>query len=381
MKYLLSLSLVLSGFITASAQQIDNALLLDYYQNQRYAEAADYLKKNFPEPITDPKILSRIAYTLQMNHNLPEAEHYYQRVYEIDTTSTNALLSMANINMQRGNYPKAESYYKKILLTDTTSFNVYSDLGRMASFKNDTINAVNYLQKANRINPFDAFAASDLANFYIFKKKYDIALKVLNKAAENDPDDVYLLTSMIKFTIKQSKWPEAIAICEKMIKLGVGDGDVLYNMGYAYYNLRNYTCAAETFANLAFKDQTEASDYYMSLSYKYLKNNSWAIYYMNKTIDEGISKNVSTYYREIADNYETLKKYKKANDAYMKSLEYKTAPMTYYLLANMYDTEANNKKLAIQYYKKFLANNPDPKESQKYIDYAKLRIPTLENTR
>jgi hypothetical protein len=54
--------------------KVDDALLLDYYQNQRFAEAADYLKTVYTEPITDLKALSQLAYTANMAGRLPEAE-------------------------------------------------------------------------------------------------------------------------------------------------------------------------------------------------------------------------------------------------------------------------------------------------------------------
>src|ERR1700761_4549932 len=118
MKTLL-LSLVFTCLVTITfAQQItkaDNDLLLEYYQNQRFADAADYLKKTYPEPVTDTKILSSLAYTSQMAGGLPDAEGYYQRLYTQDSTNTAILFNLGGINIRRGNNAKALIYYKKIL--------------------------------------------------------------------------------------------------------------------------------------------------------------------------------------------------------------------------------------------------------------------------
>ncbi|MEB0263135.1 MULTISPECIES: hypothetical protein [unclassified Mucilaginibacter] len=42
---LLLLSILSIGCFAQETTKVDDALLLDYYQNQRFAEAADYLKK------------------------------------------------------------------------------------------------------------------------------------------------------------------------------------------------------------------------------------------------------------------------------------------------------------------------------------------------
>src|SRR5580698_3761811 len=85
----------------------DDALLLEYYQNQRFADASDYLKKTYPEPVTDKKILARLAYTSQMAGKPAEAEGYYQRIYENDSTNTAVLFNLGSINLKRGNTLKA----------------------------------------------------------------------------------------------------------------------------------------------------------------------------------------------------------------------------------------------------------------------------------
>src|SRR5260221_7737110 len=103
--------------------KINDALLLEYYQNQRFEDAANYLKTNYPEPVTDIKILSSLAYASAMAGKLPEAEDYYQRIYATDTTNTSILFNLGSINVRRGNSMKAITYYKKILLRDSANFN------------------------------------------------------------------------------------------------------------------------------------------------------------------------------------------------------------------------------------------------------------------
>src|ERR1700753_1789440 len=92
----------LSGFCQQT-RKADEALLLEYYQNQRFSDAADYLKKTYPEPVGDMKVLTQLAYTSQMAGKLADAESYYQRIYNIDSTNTTVLFNLGAINIRRGN--------------------------------------------------------------------------------------------------------------------------------------------------------------------------------------------------------------------------------------------------------------------------------------
>ena len=375
-----SLLLLLAMSITFAQQatKVDDGLLMEYYQGQRYLEAADYLKKSFPEPVTDFKVLSRLAYASQMANKLPEAESYYQRAYNLDTTNQNILFNMAGINVRRGNMAEAEQYYKMIIAKDTTNVAVYSHLGAIAQGNHDTVNAVLYYDKANRLNPFDTDVASELGNYYTSLKRFDDALRVLNKAAESDPDNVVILLSMMKLTYTEKKWQETVDECNKLLNLGISNGELLNKLGISYYNLKNYACGAETFAGIRGIEQTEYTYYYTALCFKGLNDQKQCIYFLKQSILQGLSPNIATYYGEIADADQKLDWHKKAALAYQKALQFSESPILYYLLANLYDNKLKDKKNALMYYKKYLASRPSEKQTT-YITFVKSRIGQLQN--
>jgi len=412
------LTLIFSVSFAQQSNKADNAILLDYYQSQHYQAAVDYLKKTYPEPVTDTKVLSQLAYASQMANKLTDAEGYYQRVYDIDTTSQDALISMGNINLKRGNNPKAEAFYQRYLLKDTTTALVYKQLARIAGAKNDIAAIGNYLTKANSLDPSDIGVACDLSNFYVSLKLFPQALKVLNKAAESDPENINVVLSTMKLTYGQEKWEETANTCNKLLTAGIVTGDILYKLGVCYYRMKNYACGAETLASISDIKQSEYSYYYAALCYKGLKDYKYSTEVMNKAIFLAISENTYAYYGEIADNNEKLVKYKSAIAAYQKSLEFKgddplvytalavlyktnlkdkiTArkyyklaaaayrkqlqtdqtdadPMDYYTLADLYDTQLKDTANAVKYYRKFLASKPSAKRQQ-FINYTQSRI-------
>jgi tetratricopeptide (TPR) repeat protein len=265
--YLLLIFCTSAGVRAQQSPAVNDSLLLDYYQNQRFAEAADYLKKSYPEPIANNRVLSKLAYTSQMASRLTDAEGYYQRLYNTDSTNTSVLLSLGAINLRRGNNQKAETYYKMIAKQDSTNFLVYKQLGKIAQDKADIAAMLGYLQKANKINPADPDVASDLSDLYVNLKQYPVAERVLNGAISKDPENVILLQSMLKLTSAQDKFMDTRDICLKLIDLGVRSGYVLTKLGVAYYNIKNYTCSIETFADIPGLEQSETSFYVASLAY------------------------------------------------------------------------------------------------------------------
>ncbi|HTE02171.1 MAG TPA: hypothetical protein VK668_22940 [Mucilaginibacter sp.] len=368
-------------YISAFAQQStqpDNNLLLEYYQTQRFADAANYLKKTYPEPVTDSKALASLAYTSQMAGRLPDAEGYYQRIYEQDSTRTPILYSLGSINLRRGNNAKAMIYYKKILLRDSTNYSVYKQLAKI-SFDNTDIPAyATYLDKANQLNPTDADIASELSDLYVNLKLNPKAEQVLSRAVAADEENIVLQESLLKLVYAQSKWNEVITVGEKLLQLGNRSPVILSKIGQAYFNVRDYQCGIQTLTAIDNISQNESTYYFTAACYKQLKNQLKAIEYFKKSVDAGISANIDAYYNEIADSYSTIKNPAKALGAYQKALQFNERPMTYYAIANLYDTELKNKKNAIRYYKKYLAAKP-PAKQQSYIACSKSRIAILND--
>ena len=360
-------------------QKADDALLLDYYQNQHFAEAADYLKKTYPEPVTDLKILSSLAYASSIAGRLPEADAYYQRIYATDTTNTAILFNLGNINARRGDNIKALGFYKKILLRDSTNFNVYKQMASLSQNSGNVLGAVNYLIKANKINPVEPDVAYDLTSFYINLKLYKKADTVVTTALEADTANLLLLLGKAQINYSLEKYPETVAVCNKLVQSGDQVNIVISMLGTSWFNLKNYANCINTFKLLEqSKTPTETSYYYTAMSYKALGDQPTALIYFDKAIKEAISGNVNSYYGEMAGAYDKLHQEKKAINAYQKSLLYGVMPLTYYALANLYDTELKNKTLALHYYKKYVGSTP-PEDQRSYVTYSKGRVKELDH--
>ena len=354
----------------------DREKLLEYYQSQRYADAAQYLQTIYSENTQDGKALNQIAYCFMMAGKLAEAEKNYLKIISQQPNSLPVLFSLANINLRRGNDVKARSYYQSIIKLDSTNFNAYKQLSGLYTNDIDSQKVI-YLVKANQINPIEADVALDLAKAYQKQKKYETAYQILAKAIEADTGNLILQQAKLPIAIQLKKYKEVIATGEKLLTEGA-DGNVVKDVGMAYYYLKNYEKAIIYFKMLeATSAQNEGSLYFTSISYRNLNKHKLAAEYAKKTIQEGISPNTSSYYLLLGGIYEVDNKYTSAVAAYKKGLTFSINNTIYYRLGLLYDLKLNQKKNALTYYKLYLKSKPDQATEKEQIDYTKSRIGAL----
>lgn len=381
MKNLFVLLLLGIFYDAASAQTVinyDKEKLLDYYQSQRYAEAADYLQSIYPADLQDVKALNQIAYCYMMAGKLPEAEKNYTKIITQQPDYVPVLFSLANINLRRGNKIKAQDHLEHIVKLDSTNFNAFKQLAGLYLHQKDSLNVV-YLEKANHLNPIEADVAFDLANAYKKLKNYEPAYQILSVAIAADTGNFILQQAKLPIAIELKKYKEVVTIGEQLLK---GDANVVKYVGMAYYYLKNYQKAIDYLKMLEASDmQTESTLYFTSLSYRALKDYKSAADYAKQTIEESISTNISSYYTLLGTVYEESEQLTAAASAYQKGLQYKTSPANYYNLSLLYDLKLKQKSTALRYYNLYLKSKPDAKIEKAQIDFVKDRIVVLKGSK
>ncbi len=382
MKTLLLLLTFFSLNLTLFAQNapaVDKEKLFDFYQSQRYADAAQYLKSIYGEELNDFKTLSQIGYCFLMAGNNIEAEKFYSKAYTLQPQNLPILFSLGSINNKRGNSEKAKKYYGEIIKIDSNNFNVYKLLANLYSLPTDSMKLI-YLLKANRINPLEGDVAADLAEAHSAYQQYEKAYDVLDIAIKGDSDNLFLQRAKLPIANQLKKYAEVIASGEKLLKDGA-DAGVIKDVAKAYYYTKKYQKAIDLFKLLEVQAmQNEATLYYTSLSYRALKNYPQAAAYTQKTIEEAISPNTSSYYSLLGLVYEENNQLSLANAAYKKGLQFKVIPTLYYRMAVFYDTRLKQGKNALKYYNLYLKSKPSTMDDKEEIRFTKDRIAQLNLT-
>nr|WP_315422636.1 tetratricopeptide repeat protein [uncultured Pedobacter sp.] len=379
MKKLLTLLVLLYLSIGIYAQNvtvIDKEKLFDFYQTQRYADAAQYLKGIYGEEVKDFKTLSQIGYCFLMAGNNVEAEKFYSKAYALQPQSLPILFSLGNINSKRGNTEKAKLYYGEIVKIDSNNFNVYKLLANLYPMPTDSMKFI-YLLRANQINPLEGDVAADLAEVHSAYQRYEKAYDVLNIAIKGDSDNLVLQRAKLPIANQLKKYGEVIVSGEKLLKDGA-DAGVIKDVAKAYYYTKNYLKAIDLFKLLEVAAmENEATLYYTSLSYRALKNYPQAAAYTRRTIDEAISPNTSSYYSLLGLVYEENNQLALASAAYKKGLQFKATPTLFYRLAVFYDTRLKQEKNAFKYYNLYLKSKPSSTDDKEEIKFSKNRIAQL----
>lgn len=378
MKKLIILFFAINFYQTLHAQtSIDREKLLDFYETQRYAEAAEYLTSVYSEDRQDVKVLSQIAYCYMMSGKLPSAETNYLKINTLQPNNISVLFNLANINSRRGNIPAAQLYLLNILQLDSTNFKVYKNL---ADLTDSTKLKVSYLKKANVLNPNDPDIAFDLAFEYKNLKNYDLAYRVLSAAIAADTNNFTLQRAKLPIANELKKYKEVITIGGMLLKI-INDGNVIKDVGKAYFFIKNYQKCIDLYKQLEHMDlQNESILYYMSISYRELKNYEMASTYAKKTIEEGISPNIPLYYSLLAGVYEEKNQNTTAITAYKKGLTFGLYKPINYRLGLLYDLKLKQSKIALTYYNQYLKSKPDVSENAQ-IEYSRNRIAEINQAK
>lgn len=377
MKIGICLCIILLGFnnITAQSAKIDTEKLLEYYETQRYADAAKYLQSIYPGDTQDVKALSQMAYCNMMAGKLPEAEKNYIKINTIQPNSLPTLFSLASINSRRGNATNAKAYLQQIIQLDSLNFNAYKQL---AAYADTPETKLNYLKKASSLNSTDPDVAYDLSLTYSSLKQYQPAYDVLKTAIASDTENFTLQQTLLPVANQLAKYPEVIEIGEKLLK-NHADVNVMNDMGQAYFYVKDYQKCINLYKMLEDMGvQNEGTLYFMALSYRELKDYNNAAIYAQKTIDEAISDHTTLYYAALAGIYESKNQYNDAVTAYKRGLTFGTSNIIYYRLGLLYDLNLKQPKNAATYYQMYLKNRPDQEKEKDQIAYAKGRITILK---
>ncbi|WP_316840334.1 tetratricopeptide repeat protein [Pedobacter gandavensis] len=378
-KLLLPFLILISNYcVNGQTATVDKEKLLDYFQTQRYLEAAQYLQSTYTEDTKDPKEISQLAYAYLMAGKLPEAEKNYLKLYAEKPEDIAGLFNLSNINLRRGNNAKAKEYLTKVVALDSNNFNAYKQIGRIEKEQGQLLEMLKNYRKAIQLNPTDADVAYELSELYFKMNQFPAALKVLEPALAVDSSNLQLLKMKMPASIGSKQYKEAILTGEKIMNYGDSSNFVLKNMAKSYFLLLDYQKALDYFLRVDPQlDDMETLSYNIALSYRGIKDYKNAVKYLEYTIKAAISKKTSSYYGLLGDSYESLDKNDLANTAYKRGLLFDNNGSLYYNIALVYETKLNDKKNAINYYQQYL-KTVDPKEQVKLVVFIKNKIEELK---
>jgi len=375
---ILTPALAVHGQNKKQSDEPDKELLLEYYQTQRYAEAAKYLAQYYNEENASEKALTQLGYVNLMAGNLSAAEYIYLKLYALQPKNLPVLFSLANIQLKRGADDKARGYFQEIVALDSTNFNAYKQLANLT--KADSLaEKLNYLKKANSLNPTEADVVVELCQIYFKTGMHHKAAEILEPALKADSANRQLLKMKMPISMASKKYNDAIQTGRQLLSYGDSSTFVWSNLAKSYFLVLDYKNALNCFLKVKESaEDTESLLYNIALCYRGLKDYTRASQYLDKAINQGISPKTASYYGLLGDSYENSDKNQEAIAAYKRGLLFENNGSLYYNIALVYENRLNDKKNAITYYNLYLKNFDGMAKNPRLTAFIKNKVEDLK---
>lgn len=375
--YLLFIGINLVGH--AQETQPSAAKLLEFYQTQRYREAAAYIEHFYPDTITNTAVLSRLGYCYHMAGEYAKAEQYYLKLFAIDSLNVATLLNLAAVHVQRGTYPSAIDYYQRVVDADTSHVPSFKALsGLMQRQGNDTM-AYRYLERANSLQPANADIGYDFARMCMNAEQYGKADTVLDRALQADPGHNMLLFGKMQVAEKLRRYQDMVTFGERLVDIGDESLPALSTLARGYFHTNDFIRCKTTYGKLETRQEKlgEMDYYYLAMAHKATKHYGEGLTYMDKVLELAISPNTAFYYGRKAELHDLANQPSAAASTYLRSFQFEVIPIHYYSLAVVHDRKLNNPHTALKYYRLYLKQNP-PKAEYTFVEYVQKRINELQ---
>ena len=356
----------------------DQTVIMDYFQNQQFAEAIDYLSPALTADSANITILSWMGYANYMNDNKQTAEQYYRDIFRLDSNNIPALSYLVNLNKEDA-YVIAMGYTARLISLQPNKALWWRTMGDLFHRSNEIDSSIFYHQQAYRLSPADPKNAVALAEVLIEKKLYPQADSILDAGLARDSMNLSLLKSRIHSAYLEQDYTAAIVPGERIIRQNQPILNALTWLALSYYNLKKYPECIFTCEYMIFNGfDVEALYYYEARAYAKQQNYKRSNELLTICLNKAISHTAEWYHNAMGDNFESLTDYKSAIGHYDTAWYLFKDPLMLYNCGRIAETKLHNKTLARKYYTMYLRTaHPTSGEEKKAYGYVRQRLSHL----
>ncbi len=361
--------------ITCNAQVPDKEKINDFFQNQQFEDAIDYLKPYYLKDSDNIQTLNSLGYAYYMNDKKEESKIYYQKIFNTDSNNISANQYLANIYISNNNYETAKTFIVRLTDINPSRSSYYRILAGIFKKKREDDSARFYYEHAYRLSPVDNKNILSYADILINDSNYRRADSILNAGLARDSSNINFLKLLVQSSYEAKNFAGIIPPGEKLIALGELPVPILSKLVFAYYTLKKYgdcilLCQLMDSNAIA----QESTYYYESMSWAKLEKFALSNELLAKCLSYSISKTSELYYYDIARNNESLKNYQKSISDYDTAYYLFKNPVMLYHKGRIYDEHLKNYKKAKSFYAKYLlAEHPETAEERKLYRFVKSR--------
>ncbi len=287
-----------------------------------------------------------------------EAVIVFEEVIREDTLDRQSRLDLAALYMFRKEYMKSLGLYKYLLEGDSFNYFFSKQAGICFFEMGQQDSALFYFERAFFLNPSDVYLTQQIANIYISKEQLDKALLTVQKGIIYDTSHVDLLRLRGYLWFLKDNPSLAIKDLEAAASLESSSVFIFKYLGLALLQEKRFDEARVALLRAYKLDSLDVTIIiYLGSACRWSKHEEEAIGYYLTAIQlmQSSLKVMKNAHIELAEIYIDLDRFDNALDAYQESLSFDALDsFIFYKMAQVYDFYLNRKKLAIEYYEKYL---------------------------
>jgi len=329
------------------------------------------------------------------------AENSISRAIALDTENCRYLAEYADLQMELGNPYKAIPFYQRASLCQPDDYDLKFKLGKAYMFTDDfeqaygTFMMLRYkdsinvaynkqlamaafrLQKLNQAvdlfemvldaNPYDLSVYQNLITLYGISKDAVRIVRTADRALYYFPDNASVLSRESNALYSIKSFDEAIPVYDRYLANNDSVFEVMKNYGLCLYITKENVKSREILEKCFAIDQSDPIlNFYLGLVCRYLADLPKSIEYLNLAISSA-RLGMTEMYHSLGQIYGLQREFGKSIEALKQA--YDCDPDKTEILveiANTYDEFNPNKRMALEFYQKYLAEAGDSATNSPY---------------
>lgn len=375
---LLTLILTLSSY-QANAQQnvkLDSASY--FYENYLFNAAVNYITEKNKQETYAQKILAKSYIQLGMQE---AAIDVYNNLIELEPENITHKVELAQLYLKLNVLNEALSIFNELIELDFENPYYWRKVAFIHQKSSSVFEAIQAYQHTLTLNPNDQESGLQYTELLLKINQFQLADSVANHFLKKTySNKVSFLKLKLKSAYIQKNYASVVSTANQLFLLKDSAMSTIKLVGIAEYRLGNYKESIQLLSSLLNENiDTEQIHFYLGAAYRSANEHQMATEQFDAAIQAGISENISVYYTQLAANYQEMGEYNKAIEAYKIAYESSQEKLLLYHIARAYDLYYKDKKVAINYYEKYLSFNDS--SNRDYFHYSRSRVKQLKADR
>jgi tetratricopeptide (TPR) repeat protein len=339
-----------------------------YQQLSKPLYAAQSLENSIALDSTNSKYLSEYAELQAELGNPYKAVKYFKKAVDNSKDDLNLKCRLGKAYMNIEDYKNAFDIFSLIQIMDSTDLVYNKQLGLAASRIGEIDLAISRFEKVLEYNPNDFSTYMNLISLYLKNKDAVQIIRTSDRALYFFPENTSILYREANSLYVLKEYEEARLPFERYLAKSDSVFDVLENYGITLYFNHDELKARKIMEKcFALNPTDQFVNFYLGLICKKLVDFPKCVEYLNMAIAASQPAYLTEMYHLLGQVFGLQREFEKSIEALKEA--FKCNPLKYEILveiATTYEEFNPNKKLALNYYQKYLKEAGNEAVNAKY---------------